>query len=160
MNKKNILLLFVQLFLGTILTSCDPAIAVVLENKTESDKHIKVFYPKEFKFPGDIEYSFGIRDSIQTYNLNDANSYLNPTVMPKVDWDTIAKTYSFVLKSNYKAKIESRFLAVNPTWGQTFVIEKTDTIKLEPKSKDFKRRPKITFGGTWTHTIVDSKDAK
>lgn len=153
--NKGLLSISIGLLLGSTLTSCDPAIAVAIQNKSKSDKQIKVFYPKEFKFPGDHEYSFGIRDSIQTYDLSVKDNYLNPTVIAKTDWDTVARNYSFVLKRNYSAKIESRFLAVNPTWGQIFIIDNVDTVKLEPKSRDFKRRPKITFGGTWTHIILD-----
>jgi hypothetical protein len=152
---KGLLLIFIGLFFWTALASCDPAIAVVIQNKSKSDKHIKVLYPKELKFPGDHEYSFGIRDSIPTYDLSVKDNYLSPTVIAKTDWDTVARNYSFLLKKNYSAKIESRFLAGNPTWGQIFIIENVDTVKLEPKSKDFKKRPKITLGGTWTYTILD-----
>jgi hypothetical protein len=154
---KGLTILFIGL-IGTLLTSCDPSIGVAIENRTKSDKQIMVIYPKEFKFPGDHEYSFGIRDSIKTFDLSIKDNYLKPTRVAKVDWDTLSRTYKFILKSNYSATIESRFLAVFPTWGQIFIIENYDTIKLEPKSKDFIKKPKITLGGVWTHKIIDKKE--
>jgi hypothetical protein len=92
---KGLLLIFVGLFLGATLTSCDPAIGVVIENKSKSDKHIKVIYPKNLKFPGDHEYSFGIRDSLQTFDLNVKDNYLTPTVIAKSDWDTVGGLIHF-----------------------------------------------------------------
>ncbi|MBX2900448.1 MAG: hypothetical protein KF775_12400 [Cyclobacteriaceae bacterium] len=152
---KGLLTILIRFLYVMTLTSCDPGIAVVIQNKSKSDKHIKVFYPKEFKFPGDHEYAAGIRDSIQTYDLSLRDNYLNPKVIPKLDWDTVTRTYSFILKKDYSAKIESRFLATNPTWGQTFVINNVDTVKLDSKDKSFKKKPKVTLGGTWTYTIAD-----
>jgi len=144
----------ILLFLGIVIfTSCDPAIGLSIANKTNTNKEIKVIYPANFKFPGDIEYSFGIRDSIKTYNLNEENNYLNPLVIPRLSWDTIARTYSFILKANYSATIESRFLATNPTYGQIFIIDNVDTVELNKNNGKFVKKPKITLGGTWTYTI-------
>lgn len=151
---KRLTILLIGL-LGTLLTSCDPAIGVAIENRSKSDKQITVIYPKEFKFPGDHVYSFGVRDSIKTYDLSIKDNYLNPTLVAKVDWDTVSRIYKFILKSNYSATIESRFLAVNPTWGQTFIVDNYDTLRLEPNNKDFVKKPKLTLGGVWTHRIMD-----
>lgn len=136
-------------------TSCDPAIGVAIANKTNTDKQIKVIYPANFKFPGDIEYSFGIRDSIKTYDLNIADNYLHPFVTPRLFWDKVARTYVFNLKANHSATIESRFLATNPTYGQVFIIDNKDTIELKRHGKIFRKKPKLTLGGTWIYTITD-----
>jgi hypothetical protein len=138
-------------------TSCDPAIGVAISNKTNTDKQIKVIYPVNFKFPGDIEYSFGIRDSIKTYDLNIADNYKHPFVVPRLLWDAIARTYSFNLKANHSATIESRFLATDPTYGQVFIIDNKDTVELKRHGKVFRKKPKLTLGGTWTYTILEKK---
>ena len=41
---------------------------------TNTDKHIKVIYPAGFKFPGDEKYSFGIHDSVKTFDVNTIKS--------------------------------------------------------------------------------------
>ncbi|NNV54259.1 hypothetical protein [Limnovirga soli] len=154
MAKKTILL-FVLIAIS--FTSCDPGIGLAITNKTETEKRIKVIYPANFKFPGDIQYSFGIRDSIKTYDLNKAENYQHPFVVPRLSWDTIAMTYSFNLKANYSATIESRFLASAPTYGQVFIIDNKDTVELKRHGKIFSKKPKLTLGGTWTYIIKDQK---
>ena len=79
-------------------------------------------YPANFKFPGVIEYSFGIRDSIKTYDLTIEDSYLHPFVVPRLFWDITARTYAFTLKANHSATIENRFLTTYPTYGQVFIM--------------------------------------
>jgi hypothetical protein len=137
--------------------SCDPAIGVAIANKTNTDKQIKVIYPVNFEFPGDIEYSFGIRDSIKTFNIKIADNYLHPFITPRLSWDTILRTYAFNLKANYSAIIENRFLATYPTYGQIFIIDNTDTVELKRHGKIFIKKPKLTLGGTWTYTITAKK---
>jgi len=154
MTNKTIVILILSV---VSLNSCDPAIGVAISNKTNADKQIKVIYPPDFKFPGDIEYSFGIRDSIKTYNLNIADNYLHPFVVPRLFWDTTARTYAFNLKANHSATIENRFLATYPTYGQVFIIDNIDTVELKRHGKIFKKKPKLTLGGTWTYTITDNK---
>ena len=145
----------IWILLVVSFSSCDPAIGVVIANKTDTDKQIKVIYPANFKLPGAIEYSFGIRDSVKTYDLNIADNYLHPFVVPRVSWDTIARTYIFNLKTNHSATIESRFLAAYPTYGQIFIIDNKDTVELMRHGKLFIKKPKLTLGGTWTYTITD-----
>jgi hypothetical protein len=135
--------------------SCDPSIGVAIYNKTNTDKQIKVIYPADFKFPGDTKYSFGIRDSIKTYDLKIADNYKYPFAVPRLLWDTIARTYSFNLKANHSATIESRFLAADPTYGQLFIIDNIDTVELVRHGEVSRKKPKITLGGTWTYTIVN-----
>ena len=154
MTNRTIIILILSI---VSFTSCDPAIGVAISNKTSTDKAVKVIYPANFKFPGDIEYSFGIRDSIKTYDLNMTDNYLHPFVVPRLSWDTIARTYSFNLKANHSATIESRFLATDPTYGQIFIIDNTDTVELKKHDKLFIKKPKLTLGGTWTYTITDKK---
>ena len=145
------------LLLVTIsLYSCDPAIGVAIQNKTSTDKNIKVIYPANFKFPGDSgtsQYNFCLRDSVKTFNLAEKDNYLNPLIVPMLSKDTITRTYLFKLKANHSATVESRFLASLPTFGQIFIIDEIDTIKLERHGKDFIKRPKLLLGGSWTHTI-------
>ena len=40
-----------------------------------------------------------------------------------------------------------------PTYGQVFIIDNHDTIALQPKSKQFKKRPRLMLGGSWTYAI-------
>jgi hypothetical protein len=147
----------ILIFAVISFSSCDPAIGVVISNKTNTDKQVKVNYPINFKFPGDIEYSFGIRDSILTYDLSIADNYKHPFLVPRILWDTTTRTYSFNLRANHSATIESRFLAADPTYGQIFIIDNKDTVELKRHEKIFKKKPKLTLGGTWTFTIVDKK---
>jgi hypothetical protein len=154
MTTKTIIVLILSV---VSFTSCDPAIGVAIANRTNTEKQIKVIYPANFKFPGDIEYSFGIRDSIKTYDLNIADNYLYPFVVPRLFWDTTARTYAFNLKANHSATIENRFLATDPTYGQVFIIDNKDTVELKRHGKIFRKKPKLTLGGTWTYTITDKK---
>lgn len=140
------------------LYSCDPAIGVALQNKTTTDKTIKVIYPENFKFPrdsGSSEYNFCLCDSVKTFDLSDKDNYLHPYIVPMLTKDTIARTYSFILKPNYSATVESRFLTALPTFGQIFIINQTDTVNLIRHGKDFVKKPKLLLGGSWTHTIKD-----
>ena len=146
-----------SILVAICLLSCDPAIGVAIANKTATDKEIKVFYPPDFKFPGDTPHILGIRDSLETYDLAVKDRYLHPVVIPMLLWDTVARTYSFNLRANHEAIVERRFLAVIPTFGQVFLIDHTDTVKLQKHGKDFKKRPKLLFGGTWTHKITKNK---
>ena len=140
------------------LCSCDPGFGVVILNSTNTARRIQVFYPPNFKFPGDSgshKYIFYLRDSVKTFNQADKDNYLHPVIIPMLYKDTIAWTYSFVLNPNYSAIIESRFLAAYPTFGQIFIIDETDTIELVRHGKDFVKKPKLMLGGGWTHTIKD-----
>jgi hypothetical protein len=148
---------FFLILLAICLLSCDPAIGVVIANRTTTAKKIKVIYPPDFTFPGDTPHNLGIRDSLKTYDLAVKDKYLHPTVIPMLSWDTVARTYSFNLSANHEAIVESRFLAPFPTFGQVFIIDNTDTVKLQRHGKDFRKRPKLLFGGTWMHKITDNK---
>lgn len=152
------ILTIIALILSFALCSCDPAIGVAIQNKTSTNKSIKVIYPANFKLPSDsIPFDFCIRDSVRLFNLKDEEYYLHPTVIPKTDWDTAARTYSFNLPPNYEAIVEQRFLTALPTFGQVFIIDGTDTIKLMRRGRDFIKRPKLLLGGTWSHTIKDKQ---
>jgi hypothetical protein len=141
------------------LISCDPGIGLVISNKTAKEQTIKVVYPASFKFPGDNKYNFGIRDSVKTYEQNVKYSYLYPLIVPRLAWDTVARTYTFNLKANHIAIIESWFGATHPTYGQVFIINNRDTVALKEHSKLFIKRPKLAPGGTWSYTI-DSTSGK
>jgi len=163
-SQNEHLLMRKRLFAGLCIlfalffSSCDPAIGVALQNKTATDKTIKVIYPANFKFPGDSgssQYNFCLRDSVKTFDMADKDNYLHPFLVPMLAKDTIARTYSFVLKSGYSATVESRFLAALPTFGQIFIIDQTDTVELKRDGKDFVKKPKLLIGGSWTHSIKD-----
>lgn len=154
MRHRVILLL---LLLSFCFTSCDPGIGVSISNRTNTGKNIKVLYPEDFRFPGDIQHINGIRDSVKTYDLDMPDSYLHPYVVPRLAWDTIARTYSFHLMANHISTIESRFLAVSPTYGQVFIIDGRDTVELKKHDSGFLKRPRLMFGGTWTYTITDKR---
>ena len=157
MTKRILPALCFLLILG--LCSCDPAIGVALQNKTTTDKTIKVIYPDNFKFPGDrggsSQYNFCLRDSVKTFDLADKDNYLHPFIVPMLTKDTIERTYSFILRANYSATVEGRFGAALPTFGQIFIINQKDTVRLIRHGKDFVKKPKLLLGGSWKHTIKD-----
>jgi hypothetical protein len=141
-------------------SSCDPGISVAIYNRTSTDKTIKVIYPPNFKFPGDTgstRYNFCFRDSVKTLDLAVKDNYLHPVIIPMSSIDTTERTYSFTLKANYSATVESRFLVALPTFGQIFIINESDTIELKRNGNDFIKRPKLLLGGSWTHTIKDKQ---
>ncbi|MBX3252822.1 MAG: hypothetical protein KF862_01675 [Chitinophagaceae bacterium] len=146
------------LFFIFSLYSCDPSIGVAIQNKTSTEKTIKVIYPANFKFPGDsggAQNNFCLRDSVKTFDLSDKDSYLNPFIVPMLSKDTVERTYSFVLKPNYSATVEGRSFSSLPTFGQIFIIDQKDTIKLIRYGRDFVKKPKLLLGGSWKHIIKD-----
>ena len=158
MTARNFLV--VASIVTVVFYSCDPGIGVVIINKTNADKKIQVIYPPNFKFPGDpgdTHSGFMIRDSIKTFDLAERENYLHPIIIPRMAWDSVARTYSFTLKANHEAVVESRFLAGAPTFGQVFIIDHTDTVRLKNHGGDFIKRPKLSLGGSWTHTIKDNE---
>jgi hypothetical protein len=155
MTSRTHILIF--LLLTVIFISCDPGIGVAIANKSSSDKEIKVIYPSTFKFPGATQYDLNIRDSVKIFDLTKKEKYTTQAFIPYSSWDTVSRTYTFKLKSNQEALVENRFLTALPTFGQIFIIDNNDTIKLIRHGKDFIKRPKLLLGGTWTHTIKDEQ---
>jgi hypothetical protein len=148
MNRK--ILLIVMAF-SYLFTSCDPAIAVAISNKTTQDKHIQGVWPAGtpmVRYSGDKH-----GDSLRAFDLNIADYYNSIKMIPLESIDTVTGRYSFVLKPGYQAIVESRFLAVYPTFGQVFIIDQSDTVQLVHRGKGFRKRPKIWLGGTWKHEI-------
>ena len=130
-----------------MLNSCDPGIGVVLSNQSATDKKVEVHYPTNFV------YRFG--DSLIVYSNTAPDSIkwkLNLTT-PVLSKDTTKRTYTFILKAGMDAIVERRWPATNPTYGQVFIIDNKDTIALQSKSKQFKKRPRLMLGGSWTYAI-------
>jgi len=153
MSAKPFIRVYTLLF---CLSSCEPHIFVALKNHTNTDKEIKVIYPPGFKFGGEERFDFTISDSIKTYALDEPTNSANAIIIPFRSSDTIARTYSFILKSNRKAIVEDRGFTAAPTYGQIFVIDNVDTVELKKHGKDFGKKPRLLWGGTWSHTIKDN----
>ena len=158
LNRNSIVAFLITL----TLISCDPGIGVVISNKSKVDKSIRVIYPENFKLP--INTKDRTSDSLQTYDhtftdntVSARDYYRYPVKIPVLSLDTVNRTYSFNLKAKHEAIIESRWPASFPTFGQIFIIENSDTIRLIRHGKDFKKRPKLMLGGSWTHTIIDEE---
>ncbi|HYF30578.1 MAG TPA: hypothetical protein VD993_05635 [Chitinophagaceae bacterium] len=142
------------LLLAIVCTSCDPGIAVVIRNDSAVDKHVKVNSPSGTSIP--IDQRAVNPDSIRTYlTVRPGAGYVPPLVnVPKSSPDTSFRTYSFTLKPGYTAVIESRWPSAYPTYGQVFIIDNTDTVRLTRRGKHFKKSaPRIFLGGTWSHSI-------
>jgi hypothetical protein len=141
--------------LTILFSSCDPAIGVAIANKSNKEREIKVIYPENFTFRDDpgAQHAHHRRDSIRTLDLAQKDNYEHPIIIPYSSHDTTLRTYSFTLPANYSAVLESRFLSSLPTFGQVVIIDNKDTVTLLKGGRDFKRRAKLMFGGTWTHTI-------
>lgn len=155
MPKRNYQWAF--LLTSLILMSCDPGIGVAIVNQSTTEKHLTVYYPPTFKFKGerDANHVGVMRDSIKIYDLTKTDYYFYPNTILKTSRDTTKRTYSFLLKPNQKAIVESRFLATVPTFGQIFIIDNKDTIELKARKNEFRKRPKLFLGGEWTYTIKD-----
>jgi hypothetical protein len=152
MRTKTLLLLS-----AIALTSCDPGIAVVISNKSKTDKNVRVIYPPDFKFPADGK--IGINDSVETIDESDytkaGERFSNTVRVPILSMDTAARTYSFDLKAGHRVAIESRWPAGSPTYGQRVIIDNTDTVELRKEGKEFRKKPKLVLGGSWIYTISD-----
>lgn len=151
-------LISVALLSAICSLSCERAAMVAISNKTTTDKKIKVIYPPKFIFPGEGQgrLKTGKADSIKIYNLESGDIDEDIKFIPILSLDTVARTYSFVLKGNQQAMVENRYLMYKPTYKQTFIIDDTDTIKLVRRGKKFEKKPKLALGGIWEYCITDS----
>lgn len=147
----NLKILLVPIACCCLFTSCDPAIAVAISNKTTSPKHIQAIWPAGTPMP--LYQDGKLSDSLLTTNLSIADYNNSRKMIPLESIDTVTGRYSFVLKPGYQAFVERRFLAVHPTLGQVFIIDQSDTIRLVHRGKDFTKRPKVYPGGVWKHEI-------
>jgi hypothetical protein len=148
MTQWRIILFLTAILVSTVLlNSCDPGIGVVLSNQSSTDKKVEVHYPTNFHYI--------IRDSLTVYNNTAPDSikwklHLKTPVLSK---DSTKRTYTFVLKAGRDALVEKRWATSAPTYGQVFIIDNKDTVELKPKSKQFKKRPRLMLGGEWKYTI-------
>jgi len=135
---------------------------VSVTNKSTTDKNIRVRYPANFRLP--LNSKELTNDTLQGYDLSltgDAISirdkYRYPVKIPVLMLDTIARTYSFILKAGQEVYVESRFPAASPTYGQVFIIGNTDTVVLKRHGKIFKKEPKLLPGCSWNYTIREQQ---
>lgn len=148
-----LLQLFIVSFFAVItLSSCDPAISVVITNKSKADKQIRVYCPPEaVSSPCGCNSN---RDSMAVY-LDEKKDNRFPFFIPTMMKDTAARMYAFVLKAGYTAAIEPIHMGSWPCYGKQFIIDNADTIELKRHGKDFVRKPCWSLGGAWTYTIQD-----
>jgi len=138
------------LFAVLALASCDPAVGVVIANKTNADRKIKVFYTDEMPSPHEQIVGY---DSIWTYpngKLYGGSSSKIPVMLN----DTSARFFCFVLRPGYTAFIENIHLGTRPRYGKVIIIDDADTIRLIRHGKDFNKGFAV-MGGIWTHSIRD-----
>ena len=95
--------------------------------------------------------------SLFSAEINKPENYKYPLATPILLLDTISRTYSFLLKPWHEAIVESCWPAGYPTFGQIFIIDKSDTIVLERHGDDFTKKPKLLFSGSWLHVITEKK---
>jgi hypothetical protein len=155
---KESLILF--LLLTIVMASCVVGTQVSIINRTMSDKSVTVYYPANFRFP--IPIKGGNNDSLQAYDISQTENsittrdyYRYPVKVHITMLDTVAKTYSFILKPKYKLILQDTYPTVSPPFGQVFVIDLIDTVQLDKSGKFFKKYPKLGKGGRWTYEITD-----
>src|ERR1700720_978176 len=115
-------------------SSCDPSYSVILSNKSRIDKRIKVLYTVDFKH--------FVKDSLSLYDnrIKASKRYLQkPIKTPILNFDTVQRTYSFLLNSNFDVFVEGASLAANPSYGQIFIIDNKDSVTLKKNDKTFRR---------------------
>jgi len=127
-----------------------------------NDKSITVHYPADFRFPFPI--NGGDKDSLQAFDISKTENsltsrdyYRHPVKVHIQSLDTVARTYSFILKANHKLILQDTYPTVSPVFGQVFIINHTDTVKLDRNGKFFKKYPRRGKGGSWIYEITDSQ---
>lgn len=131
-----------------ILHSCYYPAQVVLHNESGADKIIHVLYPASHRL-------ITATDSLQAYDhtltaneFSTRDYYRYGLTIPLENIDTVSRSYSFSLKNKHEVIIESSWPVSTLPWGQSFIINGSDTIVLQRKGKWFKRR-----GGIWSFII-------
>ena len=131
-----------------IFPSCYYPAQVVLYNKSGTDKKIYVLYPASHR-------PMTATDSLQAYNhtltanaITSRDYYRYGLTLPLENIDTVNRSYSFLLKNNHQVIVESSWPVSTLPWGQSFIINGSDTIVLQRKGKGFKKR-----GGNWSFVI-------
>jgi hypothetical protein len=151
---------FIIVFVLTVsCISCVTGIEVVIKNRSQSDKNIRVDYPANLKLP--INNISRTNDSLNTYDhtltanaISTRDYYRYPDKTAIIMLDTINRTYSFNLKPGHDVIIESRWTEHSkPTYGQLFIINNSDTVELIKRGGKFKKSPKLSSGGSWIYTI-------
>jgi hypothetical protein len=131
-----------------IFHSCYYPAQVVLYNKSGTDKNIHVLYPASHR-PITATDSLQAFDHTLTANAFSTRDYYRyGLTIPPGNIDTVNRSYSFLLKNMHEVIVESSWPVSALPWGQSFIINGSDTIVLQRKGKWFKRR-----GGRWSFII-------
>src|SRR5689334_10339621 len=131
-----------------IFHSCYYPAQVVLYNESGTDKSICVLYPASHR-------TITATDSLQAYDhtltanaITTRDYYRYGLTIPLKNIDTVNRSYSFLLKNKHQVIVESSWPVSTLPWGQSFILNGSDTIVLQRKGKWFKRR-----GATWRFII-------
>jgi hypothetical protein len=136
--------LFINLIF--LFSSCDPGIGVLISNHTKESKHIQAKYPNNASF----RYWISRTDSLMIYDAA-ANESKN---IPILNNDTVNSRYEFDVPAGRSVLLEHH-MGTHPTYGQSFLIDRRDTIRLTEKNGDFRKKPKLLLGGAWIYTIKE-----
>ena len=130
-----------------ILHSCYYPAQVVLHNKSGTDKNIQVLYPASRLITA--------TDSLQAYDhtltanaISTRDYYRYGLSIPLENVDTVTRSYSFLLKDKHEVIVERTWPVKTLPWGESFIINGSDTIVLKRKGRWFKRRR-----ASWVFTI-------
>src|SRR5688500_11778832 len=122
------------------LNSCYYPAQVVIHNKSGTDKNIRVIYPPGHKAIAKNDSLSGY-DHTFTANAFSTRDYFRYGVnIPLENLDTVNKTFSFLLKDKHEVIVETTWPVSELPWGQSFIVNNTDTIILKRRSKDFKKK--------------------
>jgi hypothetical protein len=124
----------------------------VIHNKSGADKNIRALYPSNhIKSLANTDSLPGY-DHTLTANAFSSRDYHRYGVnIPIENLDTLNKAFTFLLKDKHQVIIETTWPVSSMPWGQSFIINETDTVVLHRKGKDFIKR-----GGSWTYTLKEN----
>ena len=141
--------LIVFTFLAVTTCSCYYPAQVVMYNKSTSDKQVTL------RTNGNNPVFPNGNDSLTAYDHARANNTISSRdyhrygqQLPIHKSATNSNEYSFVLPANYRVIIHSSWPVSSLPWGETFIINGSDSVTLSKKGKAFRKK-----GGNWTYTI-------
>ena len=141
--------LIVFTLLTVTLCSCYYPAQVVIHNKSASDKQVTLLTNGN-----NAVFSNG-NDSLTAYDHAKAGNAISSRdyhrygqQLPIRKSATNSNEYSFVLPANHRVILHSSWPASSLPWGETLVINGSDSLVLSKKGKTFRKK-----GGSWTHTI-------
>jgi hypothetical protein len=147
MLRPSSLLLAVTILLS--LSACYYPAQVVIHNKSGTDKNIRVLYPSNHTRSLANTDTLSGYDHTLTANAFSSRDYHRYGVnIPIENLDTVNKAFSFLLRDKHQVIVETTWPISTMPWGQSFIINNSDTVTLLRKGKRFKKQ-----GATWIYTV-------